>query len=174
MEDRLLSGGERLTAVRIRIRAASPEAADDLTEEVDAALKGIGLLRRGCLDSTEHDRGSYLKVLRYERLLPPAGLPAYALTLMGRQYPASLIHCRRERELLNAQGLGARDPLPLTGRPLRADLRLSLPLGALQDLEAAWRSGEAILLTRDGQQGAARLAAYSLSAGRLILDIQQM
>lgn len=173
LEDRLLSTGERLMAVGIRVRATSPEAADELSDLVDAALSGLDLKRTGCLDNTEHDRGSYLKVLRYERLLPPAQLPRYQLTLMGREYPGGLIHYRKERALLKAEGLSAAQPLPLTGRPIRADIRLTLPLAALSDLEAAWRSGDMITLSRNGQPGSARLVAYSLTAGRLTLEMQE-
>lgn len=170
MEDRLLDSGERMQSLGLRLRAASPEAADDLAEAVDAALQGQGLGRRGCLDGVEHDRGSFLKIMRFDRLLPPEGLPAILVSLNGHQYAAKLLGYLRQRAIHQGAGLWGGQLQPLPGQALRAELRLQLPLAALANLEAAWQSGAAISYTNNGQTAQAQLSAYSLADG--LLDAQ--
>lgn len=164
-EDSIREAGCRLQLLELALRGSSPEAADALAEAVETALLPLNLRRTLCRDGAEKDRGSFLKLLRYERRLPAC--PPLQLLLQGQAFAAELLGRRRERRLLPAGGLSDGLPTLKPGPWTSATLRLRLPREALAPLEQAFAGGSR--LTVEGQS--AMISGYSLKGGHLEVDL---
>ena len=92
-EDRFDSAGERLQALQLTLRAQSPEAADELSALVQAALAPLQLRRAFCRDGAEPGSGAYLKHMLYE-LRQPANLTGQ-LSIGGITHQALLLRWQR-------------------------------------------------------------------------------
>lgn len=70
VEDRLLEGGRRHTALGLTLRATTPEEADHLAAQADQLLHAAGWRRAQCRDDAPRDGSCFHKEMRYERALP--------------------------------------------------------------------------------------------------------
>lgn len=161
-EDRVERDGERLEALQLTLRAASPEAADQLSALADQALEPLGLRRAGCRDGAEPGSGAYLKLMAYERRGDAA--PGCTLSMAGQAHAARLLSWERQRQTEDPRGLYCGPPRPVDRGLQRGTLTLSLPAAALGALMAG---GPAALALPGAPPLALTMTGFRLKNGQL-------
>lgn len=167
--DSLDEEGERRFAVDLCLRAASPEWADALAAQAQAALMPLGLLRTQSKDGADKTSDSFTKTLRYEikEAAPDAADTRLALTLGGRAWPAQIISRTCRRRLHDITRLTDTGQRLLPAGEEYSRLKLRLPGSALTAAQAQYDAGEALpLLGRN-----ALIEGLTLNEGRLELSL---
>ncbi len=166
-EDSLGEDGTRRFGVELTVRAASPEGADALAGEAQAALAGLGLRRSYMKDGAEKDRDTYIKLLRYELRESPSPTQSLHIEVGGQLFSASLLYRRGSRALHELHVLDEAAPRLHLGPMEAGRLVLMLPGEALGPVVAAFEGGQVVWAAGQG----ALVEAFELQETGLKLSL---